>query len=88
MSYLGKFRRTVIRSGVRPEQKIRFFLLRKYRVGGEDMSLYALENDIIRPLGEPRVHFALNCMAVSCPRLRGAQPDRLRQPLSERADSD
>ena len=33
------------------------------------MSLRALENEIIRPLGEPRVHFALNCMARSCPRL-------------------
>ena len=27
------------------------------------------ENDVIRRLGEERVHFALNCMVVSCPRL-------------------
>ena len=33
------------------------------------MSLSALETDIIRPLGDPRVHFALNCMTTSCPRL-------------------
>ena len=33
------------------------------------MSLYTLENDVIRPLGDERVHFALNCMVVSCPRL-------------------
>lgn len=59
----------VLHSGVLPEQKIRFFLLRKYPIGGEPMSLYALENDIIRPYGEPRVHFALNCMSASCPRL-------------------
>jgi Protein of unknown function, DUF547 len=33
------------------------------------MSLYAFENDIIRKLNDPRVHFALNCSAVSCPML-------------------
>ena len=48
---------------------IRFFYLRRVVVGGEAMSLYRYENEIIRPLGEERVHFALNCMAVSCPRL-------------------
>lgn len=33
------------------------------------MSLYSYENDVIRALGDPRVHFALNCMPVGCPRL-------------------
>jgi hypothetical protein len=47
----------------------RFFRLRKVTVGGRSMSLSTYENDVIRPLGEPRVHFALNCMARSCPRL-------------------
>jgi hypothetical protein len=47
----------------------RFFRLRKVTVGGRSMSLASYENDVIRPLGEPRVHFALNCMARSCPRL-------------------
>ncbi len=47
----------------------RFFRLRKVTIGGVSMSLSAYENDVIRPLGEPRVHFALNCMARSCPRL-------------------
>ena len=36
-------------------------------IGGKPLSLYAFENDIIRKFGEPRVHFALNCSAVSCP---------------------
>ena len=49
--------------------KVKFFGFRRFTVGGERMTLYALENDIIRPLGDERVHFALNCMAVSCPRL-------------------
>ncbi|MBT6273005.1 MAG: DUF547 domain-containing protein [Chromatiales bacterium] len=31
------------------------------------MTLRSYENDIIRPLGDPRVHFALNCMSVGCP---------------------
>jgi hypothetical protein len=47
--------------------KVGFFINRKLLVGGERLSLYDYENDVIRPLGEPRVHFALNCMAVSCP---------------------
>ncbi len=49
--------------------RIRFFYLRKFVVGGQSISLYSLENDVIRPIGDPRAHFALNCMSVSCPRL-------------------
>lgn len=49
--------------------RIRFFVLRKFTMGGRAISLYRLENSVIRPLGDPRVHFALNCMSVSCPRL-------------------
>jgi len=53
--------------------KLRFFVLRRFDVGGRALSLYALENDVIRPftraLGEPRVHFALNCSARACPAL-------------------
>ncbi|MGE0315724.1 MAG: DUF547 domain-containing protein [Lautropia sp.] len=47
--------------------KVRFFVLRKLLIGGERRSLYSYENDVIRPLNEPRIHFALNCSAVSCP---------------------
>ena len=53
--------------------KISFFINRKLRIGGEERSLYSFENDLIRPytrsIGEPRVHFALNCSAVACPTL-------------------
>lgn len=53
--------------------KLRFFVLRKQTIGGEAMSLYTFENDVIRPftraIGEPRVHFALNCSARACPTL-------------------
>jgi hypothetical protein len=49
--------------------RAKFFLLTKYVVGGERISLQKLENEVIRPLGDPRIHFALNCMVKSCPRL-------------------
>ena len=48
-------------------RKIRFFVLREFNIGGKPMSLYAYENDVIRKLGEPRLHFALNCVALGCP---------------------
>lgn len=47
--------------------KVRFFVLRTFEIGGAKMSLYAFENNIIRKLNDPRVHFALNCSARSCP---------------------
>ncbi len=53
------------------------------------MSLSTYENDVIRPLGEPRVHFALNCMARSCPRLPQAafSADELEAQLKPRRGS-
>lgn len=50
-------------------RKVHFFLLKRVQTGGAKMSLYVYENEVIRNLGEPRVHFALNCMVVDCPRL-------------------
>jgi hypothetical protein len=47
--------------------KVKFFVLRKFDIGGTPISLFDFENDIIRKLDEPRIHFALNCSAVSCP---------------------
>ncbi len=61
-----------VRSGIPPELesiKIRFFYRTKFEIGGKRMSLYDLENKVIRPMGDPRVHFALNCMVRGCPRL-------------------
>ncbi len=49
--------------------KVRFFIFGKVAVGGNAISLYDYENKVIRRLGEPRIHFALNCMSVGCPRL-------------------
>lgn len=63
--------------------KVRFFYLRVLFVGGQNLSLRDYENDIIRKLGDPRVHFALNCMSVSCPRLprEPFTPEKLEQQL-------
>lgn len=49
--------------------KLRFFGFKQFSIGGRTMSLYTYENEVIRPLGDERVHFALNCMSVGCPRL-------------------
>lgn len=49
--------------------RLGFFVLSNVTVGGRSLPLYDYENDVIRPLGDERVHFALNCMSVSCPRL-------------------
>ena len=40
------------------------------KIGGKTYSLNNIENDIIRPkFNEPRIHFAVNCAAKSCPPL-------------------
>ncbi len=49
--------------------RARFFKLTTFKVGGRSISLSNFENNVIRPLNEPRVHFVLNCMVRSCPRL-------------------
>jgi hypothetical protein len=36
-------------------------------VAGTARSLDEIEHEIIRPIGEPRIHFAVNCASRSCP---------------------
>jgi hypothetical protein len=49
-----------------------FFNRREHPVAGEVRTLDEIEKEILfsRPLWDPRVHFALNCAARSCPKLR------------------
>jgi len=56
-------------------------------VGGRPMSLDAVENDVLRPLGEPRIHFAIVCASLSCPDLRAEayRPARLEAQLDDQA---
>jgi len=44
-------------------------------VAGKMRSLHEVEHQILRSMGEPRIHFAIVCAAVSCPDLR-MQPYR------------
>ncbi len=39
-------------------------------LGGKTVSLGQVEHNILRPLGEPRIHLAIVCASVSCPDLR------------------
>ena len=49
--------------------RIGYFKNAKYSVGGKEINLYDLERDVIIPIGEPRIHFAINCASASCPKL-------------------
>lgn len=38
-------------------------------IGNKKISLGGLENSILRKMNEPRIHFAINCASISCPKL-------------------
>lgn len=42
---------------------------RLVKLGDKSYTLGQLENDIIRKMGDPRIHFAINCASYSCPRI-------------------
>ncbi len=50
--------------------RARYFKFKEWPVNGKSITLYDLEHKIIRPLGEPRIHFAIICASKSCPFLR------------------
>jgi len=53
-------------------EKSGFFVFQRLTYGGKTTSLYYLGNGVIRErFQEPRIHFALNCAALGCPRLPG-----------------
>lgn len=43
--------------------------VKRYSNGSKKLSLNDIENNILRPMGDARIHFALNCAAKSCPPL-------------------
>ena len=47
-----------------------FFTKKEHTINGEAYSLDDVENNVLRKLGEPRIHFAINCASTSCPVLR------------------
>ncbi len=40
-----------------------------FTVKGKEYTLGAIEHELLRKMGEPRIHFAINCASVSCPKL-------------------
>lgn len=52
-----------------PLDRIGMFWLTRFDVAGTPTSLADYERDIVRRERDPRLRFALSCMAVSCPRL-------------------
>ena len=61
-----------------------FFVRMKVIVDGETMSLKSLEDDLIREgFKDPRIHAALNCASVGCPKLPAEAflPERLEEQL-------
>jgi hypothetical protein len=59
----------------------------KLPVGDDRRSLDDIEHKLLRPLGDPRIHFALVCASRGCPRLRDEAytPDRLAEQLDDNA---
>lgn len=41
-----------------------------WSINGKHYTLDQIENEILRPMGDPRIHFAINCASKSCPDLR------------------
>ena len=59
---------------------------RRWNIGGRIFSLKQIEHEQIRPkFAEPRIHFALVCAAVGCPKLRNEayQADRVDEQLAD-----
>lgn len=56
-------------------------------IGGRRFSLDEIENEILRPLGDPRIHMAIVCASVSCPDLRPEpyRAEHLTQQLDQQA---
>ena len=50
--------------------RARYFKFKDWLLNGTSINLYDLEHKVIRPLGEPRIHFAIVCASKSCPVLR------------------
>ena len=67
--------------------RARFFRFSKFQLGDQRLSLQALEHELILPLGEPRIHFAIVCASLSCPKLRSAaySAEQLQRQLDDNA---
>lgn len=57
----------------------------KWPIAGKEYALDDIEHKILRPMGDARIHFAINCASVSCPDLRDTPyaADQLDRQLTE-----
>ena len=75
--YLNAYNATVVVSVLRHGRPVRildvkgFFDGEKHRIAGEELTLNDLETKVRKRFSDPRIHFALNCAARSCPPLLG-----------------
>jgi len=67
--------------------RARYFKFKEWPLDGQAITLYDLEHKVLRPLGEPRIHFAIVCASQSCPKLRSETyaPARLDAQLDAQA---
>lgn len=65
----------------------RYFKGREWPLAGASTTLHDLEHKLLRPMGEPRIHFAIVCASKSCPPLRSEAyvPARLDAQLDAQA---
>ncbi len=56
-------------------------------VGGRRYNLEQIEHQVLRKMGEPRIHFAIVCASRGCPRLRNEAytPDKVDSQLEDNA---
>ncbi|HHQ14011.1 MAG TPA: DUF547 domain-containing protein [Chromatiales bacterium] len=67
--------------------RYRFFKGMKVSVLGHKTSLNDIEHERLRPMGDPRIHFAIVCASLSCPRLssHAYRPEQLDAQLDSAA---
>ncbi len=59
----------------------------KLHVGHQSFSLDEIEHQVLRKMGEPRIHFAIVCASIGCPRLLNEAyvPERVDEQLTTNA---
>lgn len=45
------------------------FLQKNWTIGGKKFNLTGIEKGLLKQMDEPRIHFAINCASISCPKL-------------------
>jgi hypothetical protein len=58
-----------VRGWLDPRAGFGFFYGLRFRLDGENITLYELENEVIRGFLDARIHAAINCASKSCPAL-------------------